>query len=223
MSSPTTGRFVSTRSPSERPGPAGGARAVNRDNRISALCEGALELFLAKGVEAVTVDEVARAADMSKAAFYRYFRSNGELVSAVFQPVEAAIGPVLHTAEHQLDAATSPEDLVMAYAGLTAGLLPVVLFHARGIRLYLQERLGPRTASRAPIHALADRIQAHILTMTHASRRHGLLRDVDVRVTTILVSGAVHELLSRALAAEDGDPVLDSAILVDLMLGGLRR
>lgn len=223
MSSPTPGRFVSPRSPSERPGPAGGARAVNRDNRIAALCEGALDLFLAKGVEAVTVDEVARAADMSKAAFYRYFRTNTELVLTVFQPVEAAINPVLHAAQQQLEAATSPDELVMAYAGLTAGLVPLVLNHARGIRLYLQERLGPRTTSRAPIHALADRIQEHILAMTHASRRHGLLRDVDLRMTTILVSGAVHELLSRALATEDGDPVMDSAILVDLMLGGLRR
>ena len=50
------------KTPSTRPGPEGGARDANRKARTQAIARAALELFLQRGVEAVSVDDVVRRA-----------------------------------------------------------------------------------------------------------------------------------------------------------------
>src|SRR5210317_2345369 len=60
--------------PVERPGAVGGKRDLNRRQRVQDLIDAGLSLFLERGIEAVTIDEVARKAGMAKGNFYRYFR-----------------------------------------------------------------------------------------------------------------------------------------------------
>ena len=50
------------RAPKERPGPPGGKRDVNRKRRTHAIARAALGLFLERGVESVTIDDIAREA-----------------------------------------------------------------------------------------------------------------------------------------------------------------
>ncbi|MFA9471265.1 MAG: helix-turn-helix domain-containing protein, partial [Deltaproteobacteria bacterium] len=73
--------------PVERPGAFGGKRDINRRKRVQDLIEAGLSLFLERGIEAVTIDEVAREAGMAKGNFYRYFRDKADLVEAVIEPV----------------------------------------------------------------------------------------------------------------------------------------
>ncbi|OUS88583.1 hypothetical protein CA951_38095 [Rhodococcus sp. NCIMB 12038] len=72
-------------------------RALRRE-----IMQVALELFVAKGFDAVTVDEIAGAADMSKRTFFRYFASKEDLV--VDNLVEVG-----HELAHRL--AAQPSDL----------------------------------------------------------------------------------------------------------------
>ena len=69
--------------PQARPGPAGGTRDANRKARTQAIAKAALELFLDRGVEAVSVDDVVRRARIAKGSFYTYFRDQSELVEAL--------------------------------------------------------------------------------------------------------------------------------------------
>ena len=46
----------------------------------SAIWDAAVTLFVAKGFDATTIDEVARAAGVSKRSFFRYFSSKSDLM-----------------------------------------------------------------------------------------------------------------------------------------------
>jgi AcrR family transcriptional regulator len=59
-----------------------GLRSRKRRETRGRISSAALALFLEKGFEATTVDEIAAAADVSKRSFFDYFPSKEELISA---------------------------------------------------------------------------------------------------------------------------------------------
>lgn len=59
-----------------------GLRSRKRRETRARISSAALALFLEKGFEATTVDEIAAAADISKRSFFDYFPSKEELISA---------------------------------------------------------------------------------------------------------------------------------------------
>lgn len=223
MSSPIEPTFQAPRLPDRRPGQPGGKRDVNRQLRLDALCRSALTLLLARGVDAVTVDEIARHAGLSKAGFYRYFSNPTELVATAFAPLEADAVAVMEAGAAALEAATSTAELVAAYEQFGAGLVGVIFKHPEGTRLYLQERFGPATAMRQPILALAQRVITVVTRMTVASRAHGLMRDLDADMTARIVAGSAHEVLGWFLRGElSMDPVRAVEMLIDVTMWGVR-
>ena len=113
------------RAPKERPGPPGGKRDINRKRRTQSIARAALGLFLEKGVEAVTIDDIAREADIAKGSFYRYFEDKTELVAAIFEPVTTLVRGAMTTCEAALLEANDRDSLVQAYHGLARDLIPV--------------------------------------------------------------------------------------------------
>jgi AcrR family transcriptional regulator len=59
-----------------------GPRERKRQQTRERIAEAAMELFLAKGFEVVTVDEIAQAAEVSKRSFFDYFHGKEEVVFA---------------------------------------------------------------------------------------------------------------------------------------------
>ncbi|MCB9663050.1 MAG: TetR/AcrR family transcriptional regulator [Alphaproteobacteria bacterium] len=209
--------------PEERPGPEGGRRHANRLARTRALCEAAVTRFLADGLDAVTIDEVARAADVSKGSFYRYFQNKEELIGAVFAPIGAEIRDAMGACAVALEAAREEPELTAAYGLLAARLLGVLGTQPEVIRLFLQERHGPATPARAAILALDAEVVELAVRLTHAGQASGLLRRVDPRVSATLVLGGVHELLWRTfLGTGPDDPVASAQQLIDIVLHGVR-
>jgi AcrR family transcriptional regulator len=83
-------------------------RHAGADVRRAQILEAALRCFASRGVHAATVDDVARAARLSKGALYWHFRSKQEIFLALFDAFEASLaaqweqageGPVLPTLE----------------------------------------------------------------------------------------------------------------------------
>jgi AcrR family transcriptional regulator len=62
------------------PTPPSRLRAKKREQTRAAIEDAALELFAEQGYEDTTVDQIATRADVSKATFFRYFTSKGEVV-----------------------------------------------------------------------------------------------------------------------------------------------
>lgn len=216
---PVSGR----RAPKERPGPPGGKRDVNRKRRTQAIARAALVLFLEKGVEAVTIDDIAGEAEIAKGSFYRYFTDKTELVTAIFEPMASIVRDALARCEDALVAADDRASLVEAYQGLGRDLIPVALGHLDEVRLYLQENRAPGQGARAPIRALALDVEKRAVQLTEIAVDKGLLRVPDPRISALAVVGAIEQLALGYLGGRlDAPPPTVAMTLIDLVLEGLR-
>jgi AcrR family transcriptional regulator len=209
--------------PRERPGPVGGKRDENRRRRVREISEAALALFLEKGVEGVTVDEIVRDAKIAKGSFYRYFSDKTDLVEALFAPLVAQLRVVIGEAYAALSHAEDNDALIAAYGNLAQAAAAAIFEHSGVVLLYLQENRAPGVGARAPIRRVADELSQGALDLTRAARKHGLLRPFPAQVSALAVIGAVERLLFGLLAGEDvGDPAELAQSLISLILDGLR-
>ncbi len=209
--------------PVERPGAVGGKRDLNRRRRVQDLVEAGLSLFLARGIEAVTIDEVARHAGMAKGNFYRYFRDKADLVEAVVEPVAETARSAVDHCQRQLRTAVSKEDAAAAYAQLGSRLGHVLSAYPDALCLYLQERRAPATPARQAISDLATELDHRAIALSEAARDRGFLPVSDARVSALAVLGAVEALaLASARQQIEGEPVATAKRFIAGVLDGLR-
>jgi AcrR family transcriptional regulator len=190
---------------------------------MQALGEAALGLFLARGLEAVTIDDITHAAGMAKGGFYRYFRDKPALVASLFQPISEEVVGALTRCGAALQRATTRQELFAAYEALARTLVGTFVSHPGATRLYLQEARGPALGARVPIRRLADTVARQAVAITHQAHTHGLLRPIPATVSALAVVGAVERLLFGILSGEAvEDPLGVPDALVSLILDGLR-
>ncbi len=206
-----------------RPGAPGGTRFENRRLQTRKLLDSALPLFLERGIEGVTIDEIVRRAGIAKGSFYRYFDDKAALVEALFAPVSAEVERHFAACARDLAAASTPESLSAAYRRLSEGLAGAIFQRLGEVRLYLQESRAPATRDRRPVCALAERVTDAAIELTHVAHRHRLLRPIDPRVSALSVVGSVEKLLFEVLGGRDlGDLAAVPDALISLVLDGLR-
>jgi AcrR family transcriptional regulator len=216
------GDFQPVRVPARRPGPTGGKREQNRARRTQEIANAALDLFLARGIERVTIEEITTATGISKGSFYRYFDSKAHLVAAMFGPMSDAVEQTMHLAGDAIHTAQSRDALLAVYRGLGEGLLTLLLPEPRLVRLYLQECRGPADGARVPVRQLADRIGTAALELTRQAHARGLLADLPPHVISPAIVGAVEALLFRLVEGADvGDPHLAAEALIRMVLDGI--
>lgn len=183
----------------------------------------ALSLFLARGIEVVTIDDICGAAEVAKGSFYRYFQDKEALVEALVTPVEAAVHEALDGCEARLREARDEASLNAAYQGLALALLPVALGHLDVFRLYLQERSAPPVGARAPLAAFARTIDEGSVRLTQVAVERGLLVVSDPRISAYAVVGAIERLAQAVLGgALDASPIDILTTLIRLVLDGVR-
>ena len=155
--------------PMERPGAFGGKRDINRRKRVQDLIDAGLLLFLERGIEAVTIDEVAREAGMAKGNFYRYFRDKADLVEAVIEPVASTTRQAVQECDDQLRQANGRDDAVAAYGHLGNRLVGALAMHPDAMCLYLQERRAPATIARQAISDLATDLDRRAMSLSQVA------------------------------------------------------
>lgn len=78
----------------EKPLPTGSRRGPSRADRTeAAILESAWELLARRPYESITVDDLAEAAGISRASFYRYFESKSAVVQAITARLLETSGP----------------------------------------------------------------------------------------------------------------------------------
>lgn len=217
-------RVVPRNPPSLRPGPEGGTRDVNRRRRTVTIATAALTLFLERGVEAVTIDEIMARARLAKGSFYTYFRDKTDLVDALLAPVSRPLLDAMDRCALRLRAALDARALTDAYQSLALEVASPITEHLGVVRLYLQESRAPASGAREPVARLAREIQSRAVELTHAAHAHGLLRPLDPKVTAAAVVGAIEQILWQVLSGSetvDANGVVDT--LVTLVLHGLKQ
>jgi AcrR family transcriptional regulator len=181
-------------------------------------------LFLDRGIEAVTIDEVAREAGMAKGNFYRYFRDKADLVDAVIEPVAQVTREAIQQCEHSLRQANDRVDAVEAYRALADSLVGALALYPDALCLYLQERRAPPTAARQAISDLANDLDEGAVVLSEIAVDRNLVAASDPRLSALAVLGAAEALaLAWARKQIQMDPVQTSKSLISVVLAGLQR
>ena len=210
--------------PVERPGAFGGKRDLNRRKRVDDLINAGLSLFLERGIEAVTIDEVAREAGMAKGNFYRYFRDKADLVEAVIDPVASTTREAIHECDTQLRQADGREQAVAAYGQLGNRLVGALALYPDAMCLYLQERRAPATIARQAISDLAIELDERAMTLSQIAADRDFVSVSDPRVSALAVLGAIEALALASVRKQvELDPVETTKSLISIVLEGLRR
>lgn len=215
---------MSPRKPPERPPPREGVRASNRREREKALSDAALALFLARGLDGVTIDDITQAADVAKGTFYRYFEDKAALVDFLLEPVRRELLQGLVVCGEALEAARDVEAMFEAYRAVAAVIAGAILQHPGVVRLYLQECRGPAVGARVKLVEVAHLLSHHAVEITRKAHTHGLLRPIRPAISGLAVVGAVERLLLAVLSEEEdvGNPLELPDALTTLVLDGLR-
>lgn len=216
-------RVVSSRVPTRRPGRAGGKRDTNRRERTEALHRSALSLFLERGVENVTVDDIAKAAGTAKGNFYRYAADKRELVEALMAPIADAFSGAFARADAKLAGATTAQALTPAYLALAMELFEVVKTYPDTVLLWLQESRAPAVGARVPIADFNRDLTHKTVGLTLQAHEHGLLKKIPPQVSALAVIGAVERLLIAYLrdGMFDNNPAAVVQALVMLVMEGI--
>jgi AcrR family transcriptional regulator len=210
--------------PVERPGAFGGKRDINRRKRVQDLIDAGLSLFLERGIEAVTIDEVAREAGMAKGNFYRYFRDKADLVEAVIEPVASTTREAVQACDDRLREADGRDDAVAAYGELGNRLIGTLAMHPDAMCLYLQERRAPATTARQAISDLATDLDDRAITLSQVAVDRQLVAISDPRVSAVAVLGAVEALALASVRNQvQLDPIATTKSLISIVLEGLQN
>jgi AcrR family transcriptional regulator len=216
-------RMASLSTPRSRPGRPGGRRDSNRKQRLAELERAALSLYLARGLDAVAVEDLAAEAGLAKAGFYRYFASQEALVAALIAPLARAFARAMTACERALAAAPDTAALPPIYLSLATELWSAMAPRRATVRLYLQECRMPPVGARQPIARLAGEIERRAVRITAVARERALIRDLEPRVVALVVVGAVERLLHGALAGRKlGDPAEVARVIVTTVVDGIR-
>lgn len=206
-----------------RPGPVGGVRDTNRREKAASIQDAALMLFLERGIDAVSVDDIMKRAQMAKGGFYRYFESQTALVAEIIEPTRALMVRALEACRDDLRSAATRETQFAAYRKVGAVLATLLLEHPGVVRLYLQECRAPASGPRVPIVELSRLVSGYAISITAQAQVHRILKPIPVSVSALTVVGAAERLLLAVLQEEDiGNPLEVPEALTTLIIDGLK-
>jgi AcrR family transcriptional regulator len=89
-----------------------GRRERKREQTKQGLINAAVELFIAKGYDETTIDDIVAAADVAKVTFYYYFKSKEEIILAI---KETSAQEVLSRAETLLTEQVSAPEILHVF------------------------------------------------------------------------------------------------------------
>lgn len=206
-----------------RPGPEGGRRDLNRRERTRQLLDAASTLFLERGIDAVSIDEITSRAGVAKGSFYRYFASRDQLVETLFAPLIDTLRQATTACRAAINDARSATELTAAYGVLVRDIVPLFSDHRGAVELYLRENRRPAASCAGSVAALRDEIVALAIDLTLAAQAHNLLREVHPRLSALTVIGAAERLIIDHFDGNGAtDPLLAASELIAIVLDGLR-
>jgi AcrR family transcriptional regulator len=190
---------------------------------MKALSEAGLRLFVERGLDGVTIDDITQSAGVAKGTFYRYFEDKPALVDALLEPVRRELLDGMEACGRALAVARDVEAMFEAYRAVAAVIASALLQYPGVVRLYLQECRGPQVGARVKVVELARLVSRHAVDITEKAHTHGLLRPIRPALSGLAVVGAVERLLFAVLSGEDiGNPLEMPDALTTLVLDGLR-
>jgi AcrR family transcriptional regulator len=205
--------------------PETASRTRRPDDRVQEIARAALDLFVTKGFAATKLEDVAKAASVSKGLPYLYFKNKEELFKAVI--TEAIGGPLAEAAEMIEHFDGSAEAMLRE---LVAGFRAFEESPAGGVVKLILAEAGnfPDVARFFCVHFDASGRDLFIRTLRRGMERGEFRQLPDLEMTAILIAQplAMFSVWKRSLAPFDPAVQIDSdrfyAAHFEFVLKGLR-
>ncbi|MCK6369983.1 MAG: TetR/AcrR family transcriptional regulator [Gammaproteobacteria bacterium] len=200
-------------------------RSRRRDIDPAEVIAAALELFLQRGFAATRMEDVARAAGVSKGAIYLYFPTKEALFRAV---VQAGVVPRIEEAEAEVaNFAGSARELL---SSLMHGLLlefwdtPSSGIH----KLVIADAHHFPGLAAEYFHDISLRARDVMVAIIRRGIASGEFRDVDVEYVARVILGALDQqaVLRHSMQAHDPEPLQPERfvdVTLDLIMNGLLK
>jgi AcrR family transcriptional regulator len=175
-------------------------RTREKDERRSSILEAARRQFLARGLEQVTMSEVAREAELSKGTLYLYFEDKTDIMySLLLESLEDLRGRVVPVIE---DAGTGIEkvhELVERYIAFyheRQDFFP--LFHYLD---YAFNAEGPTDSTAEACFSIMDELNRRLQDLLRAGIADGSFRsDIDPDEQAVMYAHVIHSFMEHAVA-----------------------
>ncbi len=178
------------------PAPEGRRERKKREMRAR-IYETARELFLARGFEATTVDQIAEAADVAPATFFNYFQSKqavlGEMTREVFDHMEELF-------QQQLTRGGSAQSRIAGLANRVAEEVAGARGLARDVMLELMRTSG-RAGEALPY--LAQVREPFLRLITEGQEAGEIRTDLDAPFLAEMVFGGMNTVIIQWMADEN--------------------
>lgn len=193
---------------------SGGARELARQAVKAQVSAMAVDLFLERGYEATTVDDVCSVAGISRSTFFRYFASKED----------AVLGEVADAGDELLDALRNRPEGEAPWVALRRALDPLIQHHsAEPERAQRLARLVTGTPALAALHHRKN-AGWHELLRPEVARRLGADAPdaADPRPTALIAAalGCVDATVAAWLAGEADQPL---GQILDRAMGAITR
>ena len=198
-----------------------GKREENKARKRTDLESAALELFLAQGYVATSIEQIVAEAGVARGTFYLYFDDKESLFRAL---VSAALDPVVDAlldARMQLDAAASSAETEAAYGLLAYSLATAVTAHPDATLLYYREQRSPGAIG-GWLRSRQAQLDQFVVELVQSLADRGLIRATTSQVTALAIVGAIDRLVYAWLSGVDlGDAAAVGPAIVSLFGEGL--
>jgi len=186
-----------------------GDKAVRTKEKILQTSE---ELFLLKGYENVSIDEICASIHLTKGAFYYHFKTKEDILALLFLP---RLDRYLEKHYHENEAASSGERILqLAQCTFECGKLV-------GRSVLAQSATSMLNGQQELLHQ-EDRIHTHILTgiWEQAQREGTIPKDLDIRHFRLIYSSVITGiLLNWAAEKPESDEYTDWDGILRLAIG----
>lgn len=198
------------------PAPARRARGhAPPEARRAQILEAALRCFGSKGYHAATMDDLARAAGLSKGSLYWHFRSKQEVFLALF---DAFADEVFRA----WDGALSEEEDTLVLFRRYAEIVLERLGSYRYLLLSWAEFLSHPEA-RERMAAIYATSRAKLGELVERGVRRGELRDLPCEAVAATLTAALEGMLLQAMVDPEFDVGAQLPTLWEVVQGGLAR
>ncbi len=197
-------------------------REREKEGRRREILDAARAVFIAKGYEQATLDEVATRAEFAKGTLYTYFGSKAELFEAL---VDQEFGQVIGEVREATAAAAGVEEVVRAAIRV---VLKYVDVHHDFFRIAMAHQ---NVARREDVERIRDVIFKRVGELAEVAgerlagaARAGFFKDYDASFLGFLLLGLVHYYSVYRLKYGEGVAAEDAAdILCDIFIHGVGR
>jgi AcrR family transcriptional regulator len=172
-------------------------RVLPAEIRIDDLMAAAADLFIAKGIDVTTVDDIVAKAGVAKGTFYHYFDTKADVIVALRDRFAAEFITRADTAV----AACPPDDHPRRLSAWLSGAVETYLARYELHDIVFHDFTHSQRRSREK-----DAVIAQLVTLLDDGRRVGVWRFRSARAAALIIFDGMHGVVDDAIASGQHDP-----------------